>query len=313
MYNSFTFYKKYYILILELGGGIIKNSFDDLFEYVNNINDENKLEKPKKTNKTLVLMINLLSISLLIGGGYGVKYILDQQRDIKEAEAKKQELLLSQQRQAEALRKQLEKEKLEEQKRLEEEKNKKNINRDFAKLKEQNPDTVAWLYVPGTDIDMPIVQAKDNSYYLTHNFDKEYNSMGWAFADSKNSFPDLSQNTIMYGHTYKSTTIFSNLKNVLTNTWLNNKKNHIITFDTEKERYKFQVFSVYTVDETNDYLYISFSTNEKYQEYLNRETKRSIKNFNIKTTHEDKILTLSTCYLTEHKRLIVHAKLIDSE
>ena len=313
MYNSFTFNKKYYILILELGGVIIKNSFNDFFDYIDSINTENKLEKPKKTSKTLVVIINLLSISLLVGGGYGIKYVLDQQRDIKEAEAKRQELLLNQQRQAEALKKQLERERLEKLKKEEEERNKKNINRDFDKLKAQNPDTVAWLYVPGTDIDMPIVQSDDNSYYLTHNFDKEYNSMGWAFADAKNSFPNLSQNTIMYGHTYKSTTIFSNLKNVLTNEWQYNKKNHIITFDTEKERYKFQVFSVYTIDETSDYLYISFSSNEKYQEYLNRETKRSIKNFNVKTTHEDKILTLSTCYLTEHKRLIVHAKLIDSE
>ena len=260
----------------------------------------------KKPNKKIILGINLLTIILLISGGYGVKYILDQQRDIKEAEDRKQQLILSQQRHA----KQLE-EKLKKQKEKEEQKT--NSYRDFTKLKAENPDTVAWLYVLDTDIDMPIVQAEDNSYYLTHGYDQKYNSMGWAFADSKNTFPDLSTNTIMYGHTYKSTTIFSNLKNVLTDTWLKDDTKHIITFDTEKQRLTFKVFSVYTIEETNDYLYINFSSETKYKNYLNTSLKRSIKDFNVKVTTEDKIMTLSTCYITEHQRLVVQAKLIGSE
>ena len=272
-----------------MGGGIIKNSFNDFFEYVNDINDSNEL-KPKKTNKKLVLGINLLAILLLVSGGYGVKYILDQQRDVRDAKERQEELLLSQQRQADALQEKLKKER-----------------------QKENPDTVAWLKVPDTDIDMPIVKADDNVYYLTHDFDREYNSMGWAFADSKNTFPELSTNTIMYGHTYKSTTIFSNLKNVLEAEWLEDDNKHIITLDTEKERLTFKVFSVYTIDETNDYLYISFANNKKYQNYLNKALKRSIKDFKVKVTTKDKILTLSTCYITEHQRLVVQAKLIGSE
>ncbi|OKZ78723.1 MAG: hypothetical protein BHW01_00025 [Clostridium sp. 27_14] len=45
----------------------------------------------------------------------------------------------------------------------------------FEKLKQENPDTVAWLKVENTNIEIPVVQAKDNSYYLTHNFNKKYN------------------------------------------------------------------------------------------------------------------------------------------
>ena len=37
-------------------------------------------------------------------------------------------------------------------------------------IKEQNPYTVGWLKVEGTDIDYPVVQYSDNSYYLTHDF-----------------------------------------------------------------------------------------------------------------------------------------------
>ena len=292
-----------------MGGVIIKNSFNDFFDYINDVNDENKLKVKKQTNKTLVLCLNLLSIALLVGGGYGIKYILDQQRDIREAEEKRQELLLSQQRQAESLKRELQERKEKE----EQEKNKKNEYRNFDALKLENPDTVAWLYVPGTKIDMPITQADDNIYYLTHDFDKEYNSMGWAFADANNTFPELSQNTIMYGHTYRSTTIFSNLKNVLTDDWLNDKEKHIITLDTEKERLTFKVFSIYTLDVTTDYLYINFDTEEKYEKFLDKITKRSIEDLGVKVSSKDKIITLSTCYISEHQRLVVHAKLIGSE
>ena len=55
----------------------------------------------------------------------------------------------------------------------------------FEELKQKNSDTVAWLKVENTDIEFPIVQANNNSYYLTHNFDKKYNVAGWIFADYK--------------------------------------------------------------------------------------------------------------------------------
>lgn len=160
---------------------------------------------------------------------------------------------------------------------------------------------------------MPIVKGEDNSYYLTHDFDKTYNSMGWAFADYQNTFPRLNTNTIMYGHTYKRTTIFSNLKNVLEYSWLNDEEKQKITFDTERERLIFKVFSVYTVKDTTDYLYINFSTKEKYQAYLNKSLERSIKNFGIRPTVNDKILTISTCYIDDSQRLVVQAKLMGSE
>lgn len=159
---------------------------------------------------------------------------------------------------------------------------------------------------------MPIVQAKDNSFYLSHGFDKTSNSMGWAFADYQNKFPDLSTNTIMYGHTYRMTTIFSKLKNVLQKSWLENNDNHTIIFDTEKERYKFKVFSIYTTKATNEYLQIEFNSRDKYQAYLDNSLKKSIKNFNITPTTNDKIMTVSTCYIDEHQRLVVQAVLTDS-
>jgi len=82
--------------------------------------------------------------------------------------------------------------------------------------------------------------------------------------------------------------------------------------DTEEERLTFEVFSVYTLEKTNDYLYISFDSKESYQKYLDKSLRRSIKNFNNKPTTDDKILTLSTCYIDDTKRLVVQSKLVRS-
>ena len=64
---------------------------------------------------------------------------------------------------------------------------------------------------------------------------------------------------------------------------------------------------------TNDYLYTSFSNKNEYQKYLDRELKRSIKDFNTEVTTNDKIITLSTCYISDKERLVVHAKFMSKE
>ena len=248
----------------------------------------------------------MFAIALLLSGGYGVKYILDQKEDIENSRIRQQELMTSSQQKAKQITDNIKREN-------EENNNKTNVHRNFTELKQKNSDTVAWLYVPGTDIDMPIVKTDNNTYYLTHDFDKTSNTMGWAFADSQNTFPTLSTNTIMYGHTYKMTTIFSKLKNVLNKKWLDNESMQRITLDTEKERLIFKVFSVYTIKETSDYLQISFDSTEAYEAYLKTSLKRSIKDFKTIPTVNNKIITLSTCYQNSNQRLIVQAKLIGSE
>ena len=248
----------------------------------------------------------MFAIALLLSGGYGVKYILDQKEDIENSRIRQQELMTSSQEKAKQITDNIKRENKENN-------DKTNVHRDFTEFKEKNSDTVAWLIVPGTDINMPIVKSDDNTYYLTHDFDKKNNAMGWAFADSQNTFPVLSTNTIMYGHTYKMTTIFSKLKNVLSKKWLDNESMQRITLDTEKERLIFKVFSVYTIKETADYLQISFENNDAYQKYLNTSLKRSVKDFKTIPTVNSKILTLSTCYENSNQRLIVQAKLIGSE
>ena len=57
---------------------------------------------------------------------------------------------------------------------------------DFVTLKEQNPDVVAYLKVNGTNIDYIVVRGDDNEYYLKHNLNRNWNVLGWVFADYRN-------------------------------------------------------------------------------------------------------------------------------
>ena len=55
------------------------------------------------------------------------------------------------------------------------------LNPDWDALRQQNPDIVAWVYVPGCDISFPVVQGSDNSYYLSHTTDKQESIYGSVF------------------------------------------------------------------------------------------------------------------------------------
>lgn len=185
------------------------------------------------------------------------------------------------------------------------------INVDFNGLKRTNPDVVGWLKVNGTNINYPFVQSSDNDYYLTHSFNKSYNGGGWVFLDYRNNGTN-NKNTIIYAHGRSNKTMFGTLKNVLNNGWLNNTNNYVIKISTETENSLWQIFSVYRIPTTSDYLQTNFNDETEYQNFLDMIKDRSSHNFDTNVASTDNILTLSTCYNNSDK-IVVHAKLIKKE
>lgn len=186
------------------------------------------------------------------------------------------------------------------------------INANFNELKKINPNTKGWVQVNGTNINYPFVQAKDNKYYLTHSFDKSYNKSGWIFLDYRNNIDLLSKNTILYAHSRLDLTMFGSLKKTLTNEWLNNTNNHVVRLSTEKENSLWQVFSIYHIPVTNDYIITDFNSDEEFKYWSSMIINRSIYDFNTTVNNNDNILTLSTCY-NDNERVVLHAKLIKKE
>lgn len=186
------------------------------------------------------------------------------------------------------------------------------INVDFNDLKKKNQETVGWIQVSGTNINYPFVQTKDNKYYLTHSFNKSYNKAGWVFLDYRNNLSNLDKNTIIYAHGRLDKTMFGSLKNILSSGWLNNTNNYIVKLSTEYENTLWQVFSVYHIPTTNDYIRTNFKNNENFLAFANLLMERSAHNFNTTITENDNILTLSTCY-NDKEKVVLHAKLIKKE
>lgn len=183
------------------------------------------------------------------------------------------------------------------------------IDVDFSELISINSNTVGWIQVNGTNINYPFVQTDNNNFYLTHSFDKSYNKAGWVFLDYRNNITNIDKNTIIYAHGRLDNTMFGSLRKVLTNGWLDDKNNYVIKLSTDTENTLWQVFSVYRIPTTSDYLKINFKDNEAFLNFANMLLERSAFDFNTTVGENDKILTLSTCY-NDNDKVVLHAKLI---
>ena len=152
--------------------------------------------------------------------------------------------------------------------------------------------------------------SNDNKYYLKKNLYGEDDRNGWIYMDFRNSDKFLNDNTIIYGHNmYYSGVMFGTLHRVLNSFWYNNPENLVISFDTMYESMNWQIYSIYTIPKTSDYLKVSFENESLKQEYIDMTKNRSIKDFGVEVTPSDYLLTLSTC-TGDNDRLVVHAKLI---
>ena len=186
------------------------------------------------------------------------------------------------------------------------------INVDFTNLLSINSDTKGWIQVNGTNINYPFVQTIDNEYYLKRDFNKKNNSAGWVYMDYRNDVENFDRNTILYAHGRLNGTMFGSLKNIFESDWFDDVNNHVIKLSTLTENTLWQVFSVYHIPTTSDYLQTEFSSNEDFLKFVNMLEERSQYEFNVEFNESDKILTLSTCY-NDQERVVLHAKLIKRE
>ena len=189
--------------------------------------------------------------------------------------------------------------------------NKDNIDKynvDFESLKQKNSDAIAWIKVNGTNIEYPVVKTTNNDYYLTHNFNKEYNSAGWIFADYKNKLDGTDKNLVIYGHNMRDDSMFGSLKKVINEEWYNNEDNRYITLITESQTQIYEVFSVYQIEKEDYYIQTNFNNETEFSKFVDTLKKRSKKDFNVNVSSEDDILTLSTCANNNKYRVVLHAK-----
>lgn len=184
---------------------------------------------------------------------------------------------------------------------------------DFNDLLKKNSDTVGWIKVNNTNVNYSILQSDDNEYYLKHDFNKRSNSAGWIYGDYRADFHYFGTNTILYGHNLINRKMFGSLAWCLKESWYKNEDNHYIKISTPHSNTVWKIFSIYTIKPEVYYLKTYFENEEEHLDFINTLHKRSIYDFNIEVTNEDKILTLSTCSDDGTKRIVIHAKMIKAE
>lgn len=182
-------------------------------------------------------------------------------------------------------------------------------NVDLTKLMEINNETVGWIAIQNSTINYPVVQHADNDYYLTHSFDKRNNGAGWVFMDYRNNYKDIDDNIIIYAHGRLDYTMFGALKRFLEKGWIDNPQNYVINFSNNNYNSLWQIFSVYKIETTSDYLTTNYYDSNSRVNFYNMLKDRSIYDFKTTLSDTNKIMTLSTCY-NDNEKLVVHAKLI---
>ena len=174
-------------------------------------------------------------------------------------------------------------------------------NLDWDALHKVNADIYAWIYVPDTTVDYPVLQhPTDNSYYLDYNMDGSKGYPGCIYTENYNTKDFTDPHTVIYGHNLKDQTMFSSLHNFEDKDLVD--EDHYIYIYTEDQVYVYQIFAAYDFDAihllanfdlTNEYVY------EQYIKDMFRvpDFSTRVANFrtDIEVTRNDKILTLSTC------------------
>lgn len=176
---------------------------------------------------------------------------------------------------------------------------------DFTALQMINPDVVGWIYIEGTNVNYPIVQAGDNDYYLYRLISGENNSSGSIFLDAGASELFLSRNNPLYGHNMKNGTMFADVTDYVDQGFY--EEHPVALLMTPDKNYKVEIFSCYVTDAWGDAWRMNFSSDDDYGQWLNDLQRKSYLATGVRPAAGDRVLTFSTCtYETEEARLVVH-------
>ena len=171
---------------------------------------------------------------------------------------------------------------------------------DFADLQENtNGDIYAWIHIPDTKIDYPVLQhPTDNSYYLNHNLDGSRGYPGCIYTEDYNKKDFTDPNTVLYGHNMKNGTMFAGLHKYGDSEYL--EEHPYIYIYTEEGLLAYEIFAAYqSGDEHILYAHDGFEDRKVYGKYLeeilNMRSMGSVLKEGAEVTEDSHIITLSTC------------------
>ena len=183
------------------------------------------------------------------------------------------------------------------------------VEKEEENLYDKYEDYRGWIKIDNTNINYPIVQGKDNSFYLDKDINKNYLSSGSIFMNYLNhGFND--ENTVLFGHHMRNKTMFAQLKKYKEKEFFYGDNDIVIEVENDKVL-KYKVFSAYVTDSKDNYIKTNFDDKDQYKEFLEDIKNKSQYKLDIDVNENDKIITLSTCsYEFNDARMVVHGKLL---
>ena len=186
----------------------------------------------------------------------------------------------------------------------------------LKELQKENSDIIAWIEIENSKINYPVLQGKDNSFYMTHDYKKEYSKDGSLFLDKDYDWSIPSSNLLIYGHNNRgSTEMFVDLMNYKEEDYYKNHKT--IRFTTAKEDAEYEIIAVFLSrvyyksekDVFRYYFFINAENEQEFNDYVENSKKASLYDIDATAKYGDQLLTLSTCsFHTEDGRLAVVAR-----
>lgn len=164
---------------------------------------------------------------------------------------------------------------------------------DFEALHAINPDVAAWIYIEGTNINYPVVQGSDNSYYLNRLFDGTSNGAGTIFMDYRNRQDLSDRNTVLYGHHMQNGTMFQQITEYKQQEFYD--QHPVCLIMTPNGNYRLEFFAGYITDMNDQSWKMEFASDKEYAGWLQDAVSKSLFISTVEPAAQHRVMTLSTC------------------
>ncbi len=182
---------------------------------------------------------------------------------------------------------------------------------DLSAYLAQNPDFVAWLRIPGTNVDYPVVQTDNSDYYLNHTFSGKSSVVGTLFSLADADYAAPGRNIAIYGHHLRSSgeKMFTSLMRYKNPDFYEDNKT--VMLDSLYRHREYTIFAVMNM-KVGDWepSRTTFSGDAAFMAFVNRAKSESLYDTGVEVGADDHILTLITCdrsYAGKEGRLVILA------
>ena len=171
-------------------------------------------------------------------------------------------------------------------------------------LKKKNPDVKAWLQVPETNIDYPVLQGQDDMEYINKNVYGEFELSGAIFLSCLNKDDFSDPYNLIYGHNMKNDGMFADVVDFINKKYFDEHKKGKLYLTNETKKIQFFACMKVTASDTKIYHPDGYRK-ENLDDLLIYIREHAVQYRDLNVTKEDSLIALSTCSEAETNGRVV--------